>query len=281
MKEDRSDAQRVEDAAAKIRQEAMNVNKGKRLKSKTYISKKFNHWLSTRGKDKIGREIRYVKGQKTLFPEQQIGVRKFKVDNLRFRGVENYVYEMGEFTGLSILLVTDPLLMEYIESHESFGRQIVEYDEEELSRVLLIKDRMETKLKFWAYEATTDDLVAVLTYIEGKMGKKSYDKLSSTIDKNKLISSAIRYIEHDPDAFLNVMESQTAKMYHLVHKAKDIGIISVSRNGRDIKMTENNSIICHSSVSSDWEYDLITHLLSPNGGALLSRFQRDLNYYVV
>jgi len=274
------DAQRMENAAKRIREESLRVKGGARKTSKTYISKRFNHWVSTKSKNKEGVVIRYVRGQKSILPEEQKGT-SFKVENLRFKGVEGHVFKFNGFEGLSIMNVSDPVLMEYIESLREYGNTIIHYDEGEVAKQGLVNDRMETRLKYWAYEAKRDDLIAVISYIEGRAGKKSFEKLMNTIDDNLLITFAIQYIKKDAEAFLKVMEGQTPKLYHLVHKANLYGIIKVSRDGRDVKMAENGAVICHSSLAGDWEHDLITYLVAPTGAELLSRLQRELDYYVV
>lgn len=276
---------KLKSIAAGIRKESAAVKKAKATKVKKYISKNFNFFLPRKGMSSDNKRIRYVDGYDTLDIEKQNQSGEvFKLPNIKFRGVENHIYKMGTYEGRSILSVENPTLQEFIESHRRYGSDFILYDEEEISKKEQIEDRKITKLKSWAYEASFDDLVCVLVYINMKSGKGNYDILAATTDQNRLIKQATDVIEKARDGanlFLEAMESDHAKFVHLVHKAKDKGIVTVSRDGRYVKMAENNNVVCESSLSSDWENDLIDHLFTPEGQPLLKKMEQKCNYYVV
>lgn len=283
--DDTIDAEKLNKIAASIRKEAEGVKKSQPNKTKCYIANAHNYNLPRKGVNKATHKImRYVDNYDSLDIEAQNRTGEvFKLPPILFRGINSeHKLHMGNFVGRSVLNTDNPLLQEFIETHRRFGSDFIVYDKEEITRGEMVKDRKVTKIKNWVYEhATHDDLVSILSYINMKAGSSNYEVLMGTTDLNALRFKANQAAVASADDFLAVMESKEAKFIHLVHKASDRGLIKISRDGRDVILAENNKVVCQSSVSSDWENDLVQHLLTPEGFPLLRRMEKDTGYTVI
>ena len=273
----------LEEWAKKIREESDSVKKAvKKDRVMNFISKDFNARVSCIGQNKEGKNIRYAEGYDTIDIEEQRRTGDvFKSDYILFRGIEGTEYVMDKFIGRGWLSTSSKGLQDYLFNHKRYGSKFILYDKEEISRREAAHDEKITKLKSWMYNASRDDLLSILVYIEMSTGRNPYEKLSNITDMNILTASCRKIIEKDPDAFLAAMESKRRSLIHLVHKAKDMGVIKVTKDEREVKLAENGRTLVKSSVSSNWQDDIVNYLTQPDGLMLIKKLELKTNYYVI
>ena len=274
-------ASKWEKLGEKIKADVSKIQKGKSdNKMKTYIAENYNFNLSPLAVNKQGIKVRYVFGLPTLNIERQKEITdEFPQEYIHFRGVDGHVFEMGKFRGRSVFQTRDPLLQEFIEGLQGYGKRFMLYDKEEVTRKKLADKRKITLLEAEVFKAERDDLICTLCFLDMKAGRNTYDSLKNESDTNKLVEQSLNYIEKDADAFLNAMSSKNARFVHLVHLAKDKGIISVSSDGREIKGA-NGNLIMTSSVATNWEDDLASYVSQPEGQQLAAQMEKVTGWYV-
>mgnify|MGYP001815961035 CR=1 FL=1 len=266
-----------------VKESKTQAKKANRPKLKTYIAKDFNYQESPNGINSDGRRTRFVEGYATLsVAEQEAQGDIFPLNHIKFKGIENKTYNtMSGVKCRSILQTSNPTLQEYLETHKNFNQRFFEYDQTQVDKIAMEGRLKKSKLDNAVAIATEDDLTATLCYLDMKQGKDSFDSLSKVTDLGRLQGKALRYVDADPDAFIEAMKSKAAKIIFMINMAKRKGKLEVSRDGLSVIWSESNKEVCKSSRAENWQESLLNYLVTPEGKNLFMKLQDFTGVYVV
>jgi len=268
------------DIAKEIRSEVAKIKKGTEGKVKTYLSKNHNTYIHPSALSKSGKRMRYVKGSNTLdIAEQRATMDVIPLEPIKFKGAQPPI-RMGKFEGRGVLTTSDDVLCEFIESLTEYGSSIVKYDSKELQKESLERTRKESLLNAAIFQASDNDLIRVITTIDLSVsGRDTFDRWYQA-QRDDLEQTAIRYASNDADAMLNAMESKVSKVVFLVNLSKKMGIINVTPDGKEVRLSSTGITVVHSSLSTGWQSDMRDHLVSPEGQKLLDKLEVATGYNV-
>lgn len=265
-----------------VAKKTSRIKKAGRTKTRHYIHKWFNVNLSPNGINKNGKKMRYAKGLASLVVSEQVMESDiFDLGYIKFKGIEGTTFDMNGFIGRSILSTADETLQEYIETHKSFGNLFVLYDKEELTRQELADDVKLTAIKYGIHNASDEDLVSTLSYLNMRNGRNNFKELFAITDKGSLRLKALKYANQDPDRFLETTASKEAKVIMLVNLAREFNMITVSSDETQVMLSDNGKVVCNSSRSSDWQEDLKDFLFTPEGMPLAQKMEVLTGYRVL
>lgn len=253
-------------------------------KTMVFIAKPARYHLAPEGISKEGKVIRYVKGYSSLsIAEQREQGDVFPLDLIRFEFTEGVEFRNSSgFKGLSRLFTSDETLIKYITSNKKYGQEYALLDADEMQNMKLEKRKKETLAAAAVYNAGDDTLIATLSFLNMREGgRDTYEALINCNSKT-LKEKALQRVDNDIDEWLRAMGDKMASATYMVNRAKDLGIIKVSSDGRSITMASNSQEICKSSVATDWQVDLITKLSgTPEGQNILKKLEVSTGVKVV
>ncbi len=260
-----------------IRKDVAKVKRDKGSKSKTYIAKNFNYYLGCTAVNSNNKKVRYVVGYDTLDIGEQNEIGDvFELDSIFFKGsTSGKVFENSNgFKGRSILQTKNELLQKFLEDNKKFNQDYAIYDPSELEARKQEEMIKRSRLIVAAQDASEDDLICTLSYLEMKKGNaNSFKQMYGSMTKPKLFSRAMKYIDSDADLFLDAMQSKASKAVFMVNVARAMNRIEVTNDGREVRWADNKKTICNSSLATDWQNDLLDFMFSPEGKPLFEKLQ--------
>lgn len=238
----------------------------KQIDRATFISQNHNFHMMPTGEDKEGRPMRYVRGQQTLdIGEQNSSGVVLRLDMIHFKGQSQPLpYDKRE--GLGVLFTKDPWLKKFIRDHRDFGNNFYEYNPKAIQRENLNKRRKRDILSAGIFNASVDDLVQILSYIDLQKGRDTFETLYKLgDDRDELESRCINLVDRDMDGVLDAMKGKLPKVTFMINKAKYLGIINVNNDKTLVTWADNGTEICKSSLNENWQKSLYNYLVTAKG----------------
>jgi len=267
---------------AKTARKAFERKPGKRV----YVARNHNYLLKSKGIDKDGKLIRYAVGFDTLDIKEQNknNPEGVKVELIKFEGLNPDAQFNIEGFGTARSMLTVPkhnqMLQKYIESHKSFGHFFIEWDKTKQNKIDVMEREEKGKLEGIIANAGKDELLVPLVYTDFKSGIDSFDRLIK-LDIYELKKKAYDQIDYDYKEFLENVNNSYARALHLVNKSKKGGIITVSKDGRNVRWVSNNENIVTVPIGQLWQEKLIDYMLAAENIMVVRRLQELTGFNVL
>ena len=267
--------------------EAKKENPKDIYKDKVYVSSFSNFNLQPKGINNRGKLMRYAAGYDTLEIKEQNennpeGVFVDLIHFEKYAEVEDYftIEDFGIVRSSIFVSKDNTMLQEYLETHKNYGVFFIEYDEKKKKRLAIIERERKAKLEAGVREATRDELLIPLVYIDSINGVDSFEHLS-VLDIYDLKDKAYEAADFETDEFMEASQSNRAKVLHLANIAKRDAIIQVTDGGRSIVWTGNKQLITTVPIGRLWADEMIEFLLMPENSNILSKLSEVLSFKIV